>query len=92
MTHVSIVVTGDVQGVGFRWHVQRAALALGLSGEVRNRRDGAVEIEAEGARVRLEELVAAAREGPAAAVVNGVDVTWSEGPPRHRGFRVAPSA
>jgi acylphosphatase len=88
MPRVFIVITGRVQGVGFRWYVLRAATTLGLAGEVRNRADGAVEIEAEGVRERLEELVEAAREGPVTAIVSRADVRWSDGPVRYRDFHV----
>ena len=88
MEHVSLIATGQVQGVGFRWYVLRAATALGLDGEVRNRRDGAVEVEAEGDRARLEELVEAVREGPVTAIVDRVEVRWSTGPARYEGFHV----
>jgi len=60
------VVSGMVQGVGFRWFVARHARALGLGGYARNLPDGRVEVVASGAGAealaRLEELL---REGPA---------------------------
>jgi acylphosphatase len=91
MDRVLLVITGQVQAVGFRWYVQRAATLLGLSGEVRNRADGAVVVEAEGARDSLERLIEATREGPVTASVTAVDVRWSEGPARHHGFHIARS-
>jgi len=92
MPRAHLVISGCVQGVGFRWFVQREARALGLTGEVRNRRDGAVEVEAEGDRETLEQLVEVAREGPAASLVEAVDVRWSEGPPRFGDFLIGPSS
>jgi acylphosphatase len=88
MDRVIVVINGCVQGVGFRWYVQRAATTLGLAGEVRNRTDGSVQIEAEGAREALERLVDTARHGPSSADVGQVDVTWSEGPARFHDFHV----
>jgi acylphosphatase len=88
MDRVVIVVTGRVQGVGYRWYVLQAASALGLGGEVRNRTDGTVVVEAEGAREALERLVEVAREGPAMAMVGQVEVMWSEGATRFRGFNI----
>jgi acylphosphatase len=71
------IVRGDVQGVGFRYFLIRRAQALGLSGWVTNRDDGAVEFVAEGSRANLEQLERAAREGPRMARVDTVEVNWS---------------
>jgi acylphosphatase len=69
---VRFVVTGRVQGVGFRWFVAKRARALGVAGFVRNRDDGSVEVVADGAAPAVEELAAALQRGPAAAHVVGV--------------------
>jgi acylphosphatase len=71
------VVHGDVQGVGFRYFVQRKARQLGLRGWVRNNDDGTVEVVAEGARDELEKLKQAVEEGPRMARVDRVDAQWS---------------
>jgi acylphosphatase len=71
------VITGEVQGVGFRFFLIRHAQTLGLRGWVRNRDDGAVELVAEGARLDLEQLLLYAREGPRLARVTHVDAGWS---------------
>jgi acylphosphatase len=92
MDQLTLVITGYVQGVGFRWYVQRQATALGLAGDVRNRRDGAVVVRAEGRRAALERLVERAREGPPPAADVVVDARWSEGPTRFAGFDIAHSA
>jgi acylphosphatase len=62
-------VQGSVQGVGFRWFVQREAARLGLVGWVMNRRDGSVEVVAEGPEEALEQLVERLRAGPSGAAV-----------------------
>jgi acylphosphatase len=68
------IVSGMVQGVGFRWFVARHARALGLGGYARNLPDGRVEVVASGggseALTRLEELL---RAGPAHAQVDRLD-------------------
>ena len=74
------VVTGRVQGVGFRYFVARAARGLGLSGYVRNLRDGAVQVAAAGDRAALESLAAFLEEGPPGAVVESVELDWSSPP------------
>ena len=88
MDRAVFVITGCVQGVGFRWYVLQAAKALGLAGEVRNRTDGAVVVEVEGAHEAIDRLLETAREGPAMAMVRQVDVSWSEGAAQFRDFRI----
>ena len=72
MSTVHLLVTGRVQGVGFRWFVRVAGRRLGLAGWVRNREDGAVEIAASGPREKLAELRRQVRRGPDAADVQNV--------------------
>lgn len=56
MKRLIFTVSGRVQGVGFRYHVQRLAHAIGLTGFVRNLENGDVYIEAQGAEARLTEF------------------------------------
>ena len=70
------VVRGFVQGVGYRDYASREAERLGLHGYVRNASDGSVEVEAEGERQRLEELLEALRRGPRFADVTAVEAAW----------------
>lgn len=72
------IVRGVVQGVGFRFFVDREARSLGLSGFVRNRGDGSVEVVAEGSKGLLEDLLASLKRGPLGADVSGVDVRWAK--------------
>jgi acylphosphatase len=67
------VVRGRVQGVGFRWFVEREAHILGIAGWVRNNHDGSVEILAQGTRDQLIGLRSRLREGPRAARVDNVE-------------------
>lgn len=67
-----------VQGVNFRAFVLRHARALGLTGYVRNLREPAVEVVAEGERQALERLLRGLEVGPRGARVERVDVNWSE--------------
>jgi acylphosphatase len=66
-------ISGRVQGVGFRYFVQREASRLNLNGWVRNLADGSVEVYAAGARDRLDKLAAALRSGPPLAEVTHVE-------------------
>ncbi|HWW14764.1 MAG TPA: acylphosphatase [Candidatus Dormibacteraeota bacterium] len=67
------VVRGRVQGVGFRWFVEREAHILGIAGWVRNNADGGVEVLAQGTREQLSGLRTRLREGPRAARVDEVE-------------------
>ncbi|PYX30602.1 MAG: acylphosphatase [Acidobacteria bacterium] len=69
------VVRGRVQGVGFRWFVEREAHMLGIAGWVRNNHDGSVEVLAQGSRDQLSGLHSRLREGPRAARVDNVEVS-----------------
>jgi acylphosphatase len=66
------VVRGRVQGVGFRWFVEREAHMLGISGWVRNNYDGSVEVLAMGTRDQLSGLRSRLYEGPRASRVDDV--------------------
>ncbi len=89
MERLHAVVHGDVQGVGFRYFVQRKAQQLGLRGWVRNNDDGTVEVVAEGERGALEQLKRALDEGPRMARVDKVDAQWSSATGTLGGFDLA---
>ena len=67
------VVRGRVQGVGFRWFVEREAHTLGVAGWVRNNSDSSVEILAVGTRDQLSGLRSRLQQGPRAARVDAVE-------------------
>ena len=67
-----VVVRGRVQGVGYRAWVEYQARRLGLSGWVRNRRDGSVEAVFEGEASIVANMVASCRQGPGSALVDDV--------------------
>jgi len=68
------VISGRVQGVGFRYFVLRAALELGVTGWVRNLADGSVEVQAQGDESQLDGLESRLRSGPSRSDVRSVDV------------------
>lgn len=70
-------VSGRVQGVFYRATAEREARARGLTGWVRNCRDGSVELVAEGARGECEALLAYCQVGPPSARVERVDAVWT---------------
>ena len=87
MKRAHVRVHGSVQGVFFRVETRDRARSLGISGWVRNLRDGAVEAVFEGPEERVESMVEWCRRGPAGARVQSVDVDW-EDPVREEGFAV----
>ena len=68
-----LTIRGRVQGVGYRWWTVGQATALGLSGWVRNRRDGSVELLAIGSTDAIETLATACTRGPTVASVASVE-------------------
>jgi acylphosphatase len=70
------VVRGRVQGVGFRATTEYEGRKLGLSGWVRNRADGTVEVEAEGPVAALETFLSFLQRGPLGAHVDAVEAQW----------------
>ena len=78
---VHILVEGLVQGVGYRWFAARRAEALGLTGFVLNRYDGAVELEAHGDRSLLEALLQDLKTGPRSAHVTDMKIEWKSPTP-----------
>ena len=72
-------ILGLVQGVGYRWSMAQQARRLGVTGWVRNRRDGSVEATVAGPQAAVDAIVAWARRGPDAAVVQSVDAEPAEG-------------
>jgi acylphosphatase len=72
---VRLRITGQVQGVGYRYWMTRTAASLGLGGWVRNRTDGSVEALVTGAPEAVAAMIEAARKGPLGAHVTGVTVT-----------------
>jgi acylphosphatase len=73
-----LVVGGRVQGVGYRAHVARRARELGVTGFARNRADGTVLVELEGAPPVVGAVMAACRTGPRFAEVTRVEVSEVE--------------
>jgi acylphosphatase len=70
---VRLVIRGRVQGVGFRWWARGQARRLRLTGWVRNRSDGSVELLAAGSPGALDQLIDASRRGPPEAEVTSIE-------------------
>ena len=88
---VHLIITGRVQGVGFRDWLAGTARARDISGWVRNRRDGSVEAVLAGDAHALQKVLDACRDGPPMARVEDVTTEAAESPPRP-GFEILPTA
>ena len=89
---VRIIVTGRVQGVGYRAWAKREAETRGLSGWVRNRRDGSVEALFSGKSMVVDAMTEACRSGPRLAAVENVTVVDTSADRDLRGFRTIATA
>lgn len=88
MHEIYCIITGRVQNVGFRDYVQRSAGACLVTGWVRNRTDGSVELVAQGTPDMLKEFVEHLHEGSLAARVDGVAVEWHTTQEGHDDFSI----
>lgn len=86
-----MLVEGSVQGVGFRYFVKQQADTLNLTGWVRNRMDGKVEILAQGDESKLQQLVSAVHIGPSMGYVRNVAAEWSVPVVEFTRFSIAPT-
>ena len=83
-----VIVTGRVQGVGFRYSARKAAAACGVSGWVRNRPDGSVELVCEGNRQRVTRLLKWLQSGPPGSHVTGIEKNRIKPQGAHRSFTI----
>jgi acylphosphatase len=88
MATKQFIVRGRVQGVGFRWFVEREAGMLGLAGWVRNNDDGTVEVLASGSDEQLDSLRAKLKQGPRAARVDSVEGHAADAPKALENFSI----
>jgi acylphosphatase len=83
-----LLISGIVQGVGFRYFAFRAARALGIRGYVRNLKDGRVEAVAAGPAEAVQVFVEQVRRGPGGAQVTGMEAMETDLDPEARGFEI----
>jgi len=89
---VHAIVSGRVQGVGFRYFVGTVADRLGVTGWVRNVANGDVEVWAQAEPEVLEDFIGRLRTGPPTAYVQNVAVEWKAPDPNLSGFDFRPTA
>lgn len=73
-----IIVKGRVQGIGYRAFARARAIPLLIRGFARNLPDETVEVVAEGEKDNLDKFIAELREGPALALIEDLNITWSD--------------
>jgi acylphosphatase len=88
MNRLSVSLSGVIQDVGYRYFIVRRARERNVTGWVKNRADGTVEIDAVGEKAKLEELLRFIRVGPPAAHVAGVEARWFTDAPQYKEFDV----
>ena len=92
MRRLHLKIQGRVQGVCYRAYTQDKARALGVKGQVRNLRDGSVELLAEAEEPTLKELLDWCWNGPPWARVEDIDAEWDEARGEFTGFDITPTA
>ena len=85
---MTVLYSGQVQGVGFRYTAKTVATGFDLAGTIRNLTDGRVELVAEGRREELEAFRAALADAGLAGFIRGVKVDWSDATNEFRGFEI----
>ncbi len=83
-----VLVSGLVQGVGYRYFVFHRAIRLGLLGYVRNIFSGEVEIEIEGDRSLIEEFIKEVKVGPRVAHIKDLKIEWLECTKSYKSFEI----
>jgi acylphosphatase len=85
---MTVLYSGNVQGVGFRYTVKSAATGYEVTGQVRNLPDGRVELVAEGAKEELDAFRAGIRDSGLEHFVRKEAVAWSDATNEFRGFEI----
>ncbi|HSW87603.1 MAG TPA: acylphosphatase [Candidatus Saccharimonadales bacterium] len=73
-----LLITGTVQGIGYRQFVKSHARKMGITGWVKNLPDGSVEAILQGDTAKIEEMITLCKKGPFLAEVKDVEVLWEE--------------
>lgn len=88
MKRIHLFISGDVHGVGFRAWVVLQTQHTSITGWVSNRKDGSVEVVAEGKERELKKLIEACKHGPDVSWVESVDVHWMNPTHEFEAFKV----
>ena len=88
MVRAHLLISGTVQGVGYRWSCRREAQGIGLTGWVRNLPDGRVEAVLQGTREQIERMIKWCYRGPEEARVSDIAVAYEEAADEFRDFGI----
>lgn len=88
MKQAHVLISGSVQGVGYRFFVKSWARTYGVVGWVKNSLEGKVEAVFQGEEKSIEDLIAKCRKGPFLAEVKDIAVNWEEGGDEFGDFKV----
>lgn len=88
MKRVHLIISGFVQGIGYRAWIKREATKLGITGWVKNREDGEVEAICEGKPESIEALINLAKQGPLLSQINQVEVKWEASRGEYASFEI----
>jgi acylphosphatase len=88
LIQLQIIVSGEVQGVGYRYYTQMKAIQFGITGWVRNLQEGGVEILASGPKADLESFVDEVRRGNPFSSVNHIEVLETEKTETYKSFAI----
>ncbi len=78
MKQAHLIIKGIVQGVSFRYYTRKKATELNIVGFVKNKKDGTVEVLAQGREEELKRFIAWCKEGPEMATVKDLDIIWEK--------------
>jgi acylphosphatase len=85
---MTVLFSGRVQGVGFRYTAKTVAAGFEITGTIRNLPDGRVELTAQGARAELDAFRAALYDAGLAGFIRDEQVEWSDAETKFRGFEI----
>ncbi len=88
LTTAHIIITGTVQGVGFRYYTRRLASSLGLTGFVKNLANGEVEIEAEGDKQNVQKLTRDLQTKDMSEYISELKLEWAPYQNKYQDFTI----
>jgi acylphosphatase len=88
LASVRLIISGLVQGVGYRWFVTRKAEEYNLEGYAKNLYNGDVEVEVEGDRFMIIDFIKELKIGPRSAHITDMKTKWGKYEDKYKGFEI----